>query len=560
MMSLSGNRHLPSFLDDILAAYKRQRKPKDLNINHNRTEDDYAILRETQLNRLINQQKVLEEQTQQGVKANTANLSCNPVALGLLNSLDLTALARSDSKQNFATKIHTNYNDKSQDNSSSTAQSTKKEQEETPVTNNSRRKLTAAERNKLTIHPNDNSNSNSHSSNNNNSNTNNININTTAKYLNIAPSQAAKPNPRQSVKAEQKSPARKPDKDNSDKPICPYGTGCYRKNPQHFIDMQHSASPRAAATSQKPSLSKRSAAGSRRRKTVNYKEDDEEEDEEAENSEDREFIAADDEVEFESEDDDWGLSSTKKNKNQKKSSGKAKKRRRSSEDDSEEDYVPTKEELREVNLEEDADAHNSQLSDEESPDSDEEMQRSADDSAQKNSSGRKPMCEYGAQCYRRNPQHLKDFRHPGTNINSQNKKQKTEKEEENSSIDAAAAWQEAPINYQAKAKTNNVNNSSSSADLPNFFHGLEAYVHSSVEQENHSLINRFFISFDGDLTDAVTPSTTHIIADKRLSEDHELNSLYQQYNAQIKFVRSAWAVDCIKKKQLLEESSYELEQ
>ena len=62
-------------------------------------------------------------------------------------------------------------------------------------------------------------------------------------------------------------------------------------------------------------------------------------------------------------------------------------------------------------------------------DSDDEPQPSSSSSIKRKSSGsqpnsaskklkmedRRPMCRYGDQCYRKNPSHYKDFRHPGMN-------------------------------------------------------------------------------------------------------------------------------------------------
>jgi hypothetical protein len=37
-----------------------------------------------------------------------------------------------------------------------------------------------------------------------------------------------------------------PDYDDTDLPECPYGTACYRKNKQHWLDFSHTTKPRQA--------------------------------------------------------------------------------------------------------------------------------------------------------------------------------------------------------------------------------------------------------------------------------------------------------------------------
>ena len=49
----------------------------------------------------------------------------------------------------------------------------------------------------------------------------------------------------------------------------------------------------------------------------------------------------------------------------------------------------------------------------------------------------KPECEYGIDCYRKNPQHRKDFKHTKKMTNNEKKKEIDEDEEENDSYESS---------------------------------------------------------------------------------------------------------------------------
>ena len=91
------------------------------------------------------------------------------------------------------------------------------------------------------------------------------------------------------------------------------------------------------------------------------------------------------------------------------------------------------------------------------------------------------------------------------------------------------------------------------APLPTIFSGLEAVIYGPMDEASKKLLTRFWTAFDGDLASGVSMSTTHIISDAAV--DGELRRLAREYPSAM-IVRSKWALESIRKKELLLEGPF----
>jgi len=400
------------------------------------------------------------------------------------------------------------------------------------------------------------------------------------------------------------------------RPRCQYGARCYRKNPVHKQDESHPGDPdwneeedeeeqrpRAAAAG-KGRKAKATAkgkggrrgrsdeeedeydgdymdweegSGGRRRprrsatKVRSYAEVENSEDEremearDAENTQDREFIApSDEEPEVyasgnDSDADEWGIQPTKKRRREARL---AKKRSKKDEDD---------EEYNESGEDEDA-------ADEEE---DEEMELLEEEL---------PRCQYGASCRRKNPEHFRQYRHPHVNTDMTPKVKDEEDASTSRRSPTASAKKQKPnatamdlaeespppvlplsrsppaaAAASAAAPSPSPPASSGPPALPSLFKGLEAYIHGAMPDATRKTITRFWRAFDGDLVldpDRVSMSTTHLITDADLTNDNDdakqVKEMFKR-NPDLIIVRSGWAMECIKRKQLVDEAPWNRE-
>ena len=216
------------------------------------------------------------------------------------------------------------------------------------------------------------------------------------------------------------------------RPICPFGKGCYRKNPQHFLDMQHldktpmnneekGNKPRNApkrgrsddeADSEDEAFLARDSEDDedevgggargeilpsklRKRAKVSYVDADE-------NGSETDEIEIVDEAVDNNDDDDEDPFAAFAGGDKKKQKRKRDDSLSSAEED--EEYKAAAGDDSETDEEEEAEEEEKGI-DEEAGDDDEEEVRPA-------SPVGLPICMYGPKCYRKNPQHFLEYAHP----------------------------------------------------------------------------------------------------------------------------------------------------
>lgn len=74
-----------------------------------------------------------------------------------------------------------------------------------------------------------------------------------------------------------------------------------------------------------------------------------------------------------------------------------------------------------------------------------------------------------------------------------------------------------------------------------------------MDETSRKLITRFWMAFDGDLASNVSLSTTHLISDAAV--DSEMRRIAREFPS-IMIVRSKWALESIRKKELLLEGPF----
>ncbi|BFZ23274.1 hypothetical protein BsWGS_26312 [Bradybaena similaris] len=139
----------------------------------------------------------------------------------------------------------------------------------------------------------------------------------------------------------------------------------------------------------------------------------------------------------------------------------------------------------------------------------------------------KPLCNYGADCYQKNPQHLRDFDH----------QPKTPTQKKISTSPSQPAAKPADVSSTQPKK------------LPSVFHGCKIVLPTSVEK--YKELKRYILAFDGDLLHEFDASSaTHIISDPSKPAAPSSSKAAQ--------VNPDWLWTCIRKKDLVSTDPYRL--
>lgn len=156
----------------------------------------------------------------------------------------------------------------------------------------------------------------------------------------------------------------------------------------------------------------------------------------------------------------------------------------------------------------------------------------------------RPMCKWGAKCYRKNPHHLAQFRHPEKRgVNKKEKKRKTEGKER----------------QRPSSSSSSSNQTLSLPALPNTFRHLEAFVDApSLPPGVAATVRRFFVAFGGDLSERVGAGTTHVVTER--APGPALDAVVGgPANDHVAVVRSEWALRSIRERRLADEDAYGVE-
>ncbi|KAK7476103.1 hypothetical protein BaRGS_00032657 [Batillaria attramentaria] len=155
------------------------------------------------------------------------------------------------------------------------------------------------------------------------------------------------------------------------------------------------------------------------------------------------------------------------------------------------------------------------------------VKRAASDTSPESSPSKKskPTCKYGADCYQKNPSHLRTFFHPPKSEKSPGKL-------------VTSPSKTSPGGKPAVSPA-------SSKNLPDVFHGCKIILPSSTE--GYKQLKRYIVAFDGDLLpDYDVNVATHIVTKKKVKDKGKSTQL----------VTPDWLWKCIKTGRLVPTGPY----
>lgn len=147
----------------------------------------------------------------------------------------------------------------------------------------------------------------------------------------------------------------------------------------------------------------------------------------------------------------------------------------------------------------------------------------------------RPACRWGAACYRKNPAHLAQFRHPEAPAPPRRDR---EPEREREPARVAPAGGKLP-------------------PLPSFFQYLEAYVDGPLRGGRDRFVSRHFVAFGGDLSrpgGGGGPATTHVVTERAAGDAALAATRARCPDAVV--VRPSWVEECVRTRSLAPEAAH----